>query len=33
MLESLKEFPRRQAPPSFSVDQVLAKLEAGVTSA
>jgi hypothetical protein len=26
MIQSLLEFPARQAPPSFSVDQVLAKL-------
>ena len=32
MAESLKEFPRRQKPPSFSIDQVVAKLEAGVGS-
>ena len=29
---SLAEFPRRQAPPSFSIDQVIAKLTAGITS-
>jgi arylsulfatase len=33
MLETLVEFPPRQAPASFSIDQVLAKLQAGVTSA
>ncbi len=33
MLETLSEFPPRQEPASFSVDQVLAKLEAGVVSA
>jgi arylsulfatase len=32
MAESLKEFPRRQEPPSFSIDQVVAKLQAGVVS-
>jgi arylsulfatase len=32
MAESLKEFPRRQKPPSFSIDQVIAKLEQGVGS-
>ncbi len=33
MLETLVEFPPRQAPASFSIDQVLAKLQAGVPSA
>jgi arylsulfatase len=33
MLATLKEFPARQKPSSFSIDQVLAKLESGVTSA
>jgi arylsulfatase A-like enzyme len=33
MVESLEEFPPRQAPASFTVDQVLAKLKAGVPSA
>ncbi|MCZ6739966.1 MAG: arylsulfatase [Actinobacteria bacterium] len=32
MAESLKEFPRRQEPPSFTIDKVIAKLQAGVTS-
>ncbi len=32
MLESLKEFPPRQEPASFSIDQVMEKLKAGVTS-
>jgi arylsulfatase len=32
MIQSLGEFPPRQAPASFSVDQVLAKLQAGITS-
>lgn len=33
MIASLQDFPARQRPPSFSVDQVLAKLQAGATSA
>jgi arylsulfatase A-like enzyme len=33
LLETFTEFPPRQEPASFSVDQVLAKLEIGVTSA
>jgi arylsulfatase len=33
MLESLAEFPPRQSPATFSIDQVMAKLQAGVTSA
>jgi arylsulfatase A-like enzyme len=33
MLESFAEFPRRQAPASFSLEQVLAKLQAGIGSA
>jgi arylsulfatase len=33
MVATLAEFPPRQAPASFSVDQVLDKLRAGVTSA
>jgi arylsulfatase len=32
MLQSLAEFPPRQAPASFSIDQVLEKLRAGVSS-
>jgi arylsulfatase len=32
MLQSFAEFPRRQAPASFSLEQVLAKLQAGITS-
>jgi arylsulfatase len=32
MLQTLAEFPPRQEPASFSVDQVLAKLKAGVPS-
>ena len=32
MLQTLQEFPARQEPASFSVDQVLAKLKAGVPS-
>ena len=32
MLQTLAEFPARQEPASFSVDQVLAKLKAGVPS-
>ena len=33
MLMTLAEFPPRQEPASFSIDQVLQKLEAGITSA
>ena len=33
MLETVVEFPVRQAPASFSLEQVMAKLEAGITSA
>jgi hypothetical protein len=33
MITSLGEFPARQAPASFSIDQVLATLSAGVPSA
>ncbi|QBE49695.1 arylsulfatase [Leucobacter triazinivorans] len=33
MLASLAEFPARQKPASFSIDQVMAKLQAGATSA
>ncbi len=33
MLATLAEFPPRQEPASFSVDQVLAKMKAGVGSA
>jgi len=32
MLETFREFPPRQKPASFSVDQVMEKLQAGVTS-
>jgi arylsulfatase len=32
MAQSLEEFPRRQEPPSFSIDRVVAKLQAGVGS-
>ena len=32
MLESLIDFPPRQTPATFSVDQVMAKLKAGVAS-
>ncbi|MCP4308423.1 MAG: arylsulfatase [bacterium] len=32
LAESLKEFPRRQEPPSFSIDRVVTKLQAGVGS-
>jgi arylsulfatase len=32
MLESFVEFPPRQAPATFSIDQVVAKLRAGVAS-
>ncbi|PUB20302.1 arylsulfatase [Promicromonospora sp. AC04] len=33
MLTTLKEFPARQKPATFNIDQVLAKLESGVPSA
>jgi arylsulfatase len=33
MLRTLVEYPPRQSPASFSLDQVMAKLEAGITSA
>jgi arylsulfatase A-like enzyme len=33
MLQSLREFPPRQEPASFSVDQVMEKLKAGLVSA
>ena len=33
MLQTLQEFPARQEPASFSVDKVLEKLNAGMTSA
>jgi arylsulfatase len=33
MLRTLVEFPPRQAPASFSLDRVMEKLEAGITSA
>ena len=32
LAKSLKEFPRRQEPPSFSIDRVVAKLQQGVGS-
>jgi arylsulfatase A-like enzyme len=32
MLETLREFPPRQEPATFNIDQVMAKLKAGVTS-
>jgi len=32
MLESFKDFPPRQVPASFSIDQVMEKLQAGITS-
>jgi len=32
MLQTLKEFPARQEPPSFSVDKVLEKMNAGMKS-
>jgi len=32
MLQSFAEFPRRQEPASFSLEQVLAKLQTGITS-
>ena len=33
MLQTLAEFPARQEPASFSIDQVLEKLQAGTPSA
>jgi hypothetical protein len=33
MLQTLAEFPPRQKPASFSIDQVMEKLSAGLTSA
>jgi arylsulfatase len=33
MVQSLAEFPPRQAPASFSIDQVISKLQAGIGSA
>lgn len=33
MIGTLAEFPARQEPPSFSIDKVIAKLQAGVGSA
>jgi len=33
MLQTLREFPPRQTPATFNIDQVLAKLKAGVPSA
>ena len=30
LAESLREFPRRQEPASFTIDQVIAKMEAGI---
>ncbi len=32
MIGTLKEFPRRQAPASFTIDQMLEKLQAGMPS-
>ena len=32
LAESLREFPRRQEPASFTIDQVIAKMEAGIGS-
>jgi hypothetical protein len=32
MVATLAEFPARQEPPSFSIDKVIAKLQAGVTA-
>jgi arylsulfatase len=32
LAQSLEEFPRRQEPPSFSIDRVVAKLQQGVGS-
>ena len=32
MAKTLEEFPRRQAPPSFSIDKVVAKLQEGIAS-
>ena len=33
MIQTLVEFPPRQKPASFSLEEVLAKLQAGVPSA
>ena len=33
MMQSLIEFPATQKPPSFSIDQMMEKLQAGATSA
>ena len=33
MIQSLEEFPPRQEPASFTIDQVLAKLKAGIAAA
>jgi hypothetical protein len=33
MLQSLVEFPPSQKPASVTIEQVMAKLEAGITSA
>jgi arylsulfatase len=33
MLQTLVEFPQRQKPSSFSLDQVMARLQEGVTAA
>ena len=33
MLQTFTEFPRRQEPASFSLERVLAKLQAGIGSA
>jgi hypothetical protein len=33
MLQTLREFPPRQEPASFSVDKVMEKLRAGIPSA
>ena len=32
MVQTLQEFPPRQAPASFSIDQVVQKLQAGISS-
>jgi hypothetical protein len=32
MMSTLQEFPRRQEPPSFSIDKVVAKLEQPMSS-
>ncbi len=32
LAESLREFPRRQEPASFTIDQVIAKMQAGIGS-